>query len=114
MTDLADVLKVLHDAKLARKWQDIGQTLRISDEDLNTFSGDFKFCLLQTVVTWLEGNSSLPDPPSWWRLVWAVTDRYGGDKVREGMKIASMIKGLLQTTTLALCSNKEPIIICTL
>ena len=113
MTDLADILKVLHDAKLVPKWKDIGQTLRISDEDLDTFiDDDTSFSLLRMVVSWLEGNSSLRDDPSWWRLMWAVADPHGGDKPREGMRIATMIKGELQTSQgMPLYSDKEPMYI---
>ena len=96
MRDLGYVLRVLHNAKLAPKWRPIGQTLTVSDGDLDSFSGDDGSCLLQMVVTWLQGQKRLSDAPSWWRLVGAVADPHGGDKAHEGLRIAAMFRGVLQ------------------
>ena len=92
------MLRVLHDAGLAARWRAIGQTLTVSDDDLAgfdaRFSGDPSLCLLQVVDSWLHGETRLPDPPSWWLLVWAVADPQGGGTVNEGMRIAAMFKGV--------------------
>ena len=96
--DLGQVLRVLHDAGLAAKWRAIGQTLTVSDADLTAFdsrfSGDSSLCLLQVVASWLRGQKRFLDPPSWWRLVWAVADPQGGGTVHGGNRIAAMLRGM--------------------
>ena len=96
MSDLGSVLRVLHDAKLTSKWREIGQTLTVSDGDLDSFRGDDSLCLLLMVATWLQGQKRDPDPPSWKMLVSAIADPHGGGKAREGSRIAAMFKGALQ------------------
>ena len=96
--DLGQVLKILHDAGLAAKWRAIGQTLTVSDANLAgfdaRFSGDPSLCLLQVVASWLHGQKRLPNPPSWWMLVWAVADPQGGGTVHGGKRMAAMLRGV--------------------
>ena len=95
--DLGCVLRVLHDAGLAGKWQALGQTLTVSDDSLDGFStrfrGDSNLCLLHTMAAWLNGRKRLRDPPSWWRVIWAIADPMGGDKPRVARNIAGKFRG---------------------
>ena len=96
--DLEHVLRVLHDADLAAKWRAIGQTLTISDGDLDgfdtRFKGDPDLCLLQVVATWLRGQTRLQDRPSWRRVVWVIADPSGGDQPRAGYEVAKKLRGV--------------------
>ena len=104
--DLGFVLRVLHDAGLAIKWQAVGQTLTVPDDDLDGFStrfrGDPKLCLLHTMAAWLNGRKRLADPPSWWRVVWAIADPLGGDKPRVAASIAAKFRGQLCSASMHL------------
>ena len=95
--DLQYVLRVLHDAGLAAKWRAIGQTLTISDGDLDgfdiKFKGDPDLCLLQVVATWLRGQTRLQYRPSWRRVVSVIADPSGGDRPRAGYEVAKKLEG---------------------
>ena len=98
------VLRVLLVAELAGLWQAVGQTLTILDSDLNSvnkqFRGDSNLCLLHTMAAWLNGRKRLADPPSWWRVVWAIADPLGGDMPRVAASIAAKFKGKLSVITI--------------
>ena len=89
MDDLGYVLRVLHDADMEAKWKEIGQVLRV--RDLNDITADSG--LLQVVASWLKRYTRLSDPPSWWRVVWAVADQQGGDSSQSARSIAKKYKG---------------------
>lgn len=104
MDDLGYVLRVLYDAGMVPVWLAIGQTLTVPDSELNIinfkFKGYPKLCLLHMIVAWLRGNSKLEEPPSWWRLVWAIADRHGGDNPLKAKYIAAKFKGAWKVTQL--------------
>ena len=96
--DLQYVLRILHDKKLVAKWRAIGQTLTVTDDDLDRFKAEFKndpdLCLLQVMAAWLQGQARRREDPSWSRVVWMIADERGGDKRRAGLEVAMKLKGV--------------------
>ena len=90
------MVRVIHNAGLDDRWQQIAQILTVSDSDLagfgTTFRGDPSSCLLHAMATWLRGQKRLSDPPSWWSLVQAVADEKGGNNLHEATRIAVMFR----------------------
>ena len=95
--DLGYVLRVLHDAGLAAKWESIGQTLTVPDGELASiktkFEGDPNLCLLHVIATWLNGQKRSSDPPSWEGLIRMIADPCGGCKRRAALQVAEKFKG---------------------
>ena len=94
------MLRVIHDVGLDDRWLQIGQTLTVHGLTgfERRFRDDQSLCLLHAMVAWLKEQKRLSDPPSWWRLVWAVADPLGGDNRRQAQKIAANFKGAYNIT----------------
>lgn len=108
MSDLGYVLRILHEKGLLASWKQIGQTLKV---DVSAIHGDPSLCLLQVVAAWLRGETRLEDPPSWWRVVWAVADKLGGNKYRQAREIALRYKGVCAKISSRMISVAE-IVMC--
>ena len=91
------VVRELHSVGLAAKWRQIGQTLKVSNDVMTGLRGDPSVCLLHVVYNWLSGQTRLldRDQPSWWRVVWVVADKLGGNKQRSAREIAKKCSGVL-------------------
>ena len=90
--DLGYVVRLFHDLNLAAKWKEIGQTLQVKVEGVKR---DPKSGLLHVVASWLQGHTSLKDPPpSLKGVVWVIADERGGNNLRSAMHAVRRIKGV--------------------
>ena len=95
--DLGCVVRVLHDAGVAVKWQSIGQTLTVHNDKLESIQKEFvhktNFCLLHCIAAWLKGQKMETDSPSWSKVVQVIADPLGGDNPREACRVAAKVDG---------------------
>ena len=94
--NLGYVVRIFHELDLASKWQSIGQTLQVSVDGLSEqFNHNPKSCLLHVIATWLQGQTTLTDPPpSWKGVVWVIADDFGGGTYRGAQGVAKKFKGV--------------------
>lgn len=82
---------------VAIHWYNIGIHFHISTSDLDKFRSknrnDSDSCLTCVLVEWLKNWNSKYGPPTWRKVVIAVSSRVGGDNPAEASRIGKKYKG---------------------
>ena len=94
--DLQFVVRLL--SGFANKWEKIGQVLTVTNLPAikTKHRENHQRCLFQMLHAWMSmayDRTQYPELPCWWRLVWAVADKMGGNSYHMAKLYAKRFSG---------------------